>query len=127
MGRVCMPCSRFRPCLVVGPPGCGKTRLARRIGQLTGTGSNLLSVGGSSDNRMLQGTARGWSTAEPSFPLLAIMRSEIANPLLIVDEIDKAVATSHNGSVANTLLGMLAPETAPRWPDHGLVTASEHH
>src|SRR3546814_17372291 len=113
MRRVGIPWVRFRPFLLVGPPGCGETRLARRIGQFTGAGSNLLSVGGSSDNRMLQGTARGWRSADPSFPLLAIMRTEIANPLLIVDEIDKAAVGSNHGSVANPIPGILENEPAP--------------
>src|SRR3546814_18213255 len=50
------------------------------------------------------------------------MRTEIANPLLSVDESDKADVSSRNGSVANTLLGMLEPETATRWLDECLVT-----
>lgn len=100
------------PLLLHGPPGCGKSHLARRLLELAGVPHHLLSVAGSSDVRMLLGTARGWSTAQASLPALTMARQDAANPGLIVDEIDKAVEHSHNGSWTQALLGYLEPETA---------------
>lgn len=112
--------AHFRPVLLVGPPGSGKIRFARRVAEIIRSGYGELSVGGSSDNRLLQGTARGWSTASPSFVLQVVRRSMTANPIMFVDEIDKAVG-SHNGDVRNTLLSMLEPLSAKRWTDECLV------
>jgi hypothetical protein len=66
-----------------------------------------------SDNRLLEGTARGWRDAQPSWPLLVMQQSNSANPLLLVDEIDKAIA-SRNGDVKATLLAMLEAENVRR-------------
>lgn len=79
-----------------------------------------MDAGGSSDNRLLAGTARGWGGAQPAYPLLAIARTGIANPAILLDEVDKARA-SHNGDLHATLLGMLDAKTARRWPDECLM------
>lgn len=111
---------RWRPTLLVGPPGTGKTRLARRIAELCGVGFGEVNAAGSSDNRLLQGTARGWSSANPSQVLHVMRQSRTANPVMLVDEVDKATGTK-NGDIRATLLTMLEPITAKSWPDETLM------
>src|SRR5262249_45134598 len=62
--------THFRPLLLVGPPGIGKSRFARRLAHLLGGKYAEIDVAGSSDNRSLQGTARAWKGAQPAWPIL---------------------------------------------------------
>lgn len=114
--------AHFRPVLLVGPPGTGKTRFARRIAHLLGTGFGEVSAAGSSDNRLLAGTARGWSSASPSYVLHVMRTANSANPVVLVDELDKASSGSQNGDVRATLLSMLEPLSAKAWPDECLMS-----
>lgn len=116
---------KIRPLLIVGPPGAGKTRLARRLADLAEVPLVVVGAGGSSDNRSLQGTARGYSSTHPSSILLAMANRRCANPLVLVDEIDKASPSRLNGTVQDTLLAMLELETARLWYDEALMAPAD--
>lgn len=116
-----VPWFHVPPLLLVGPPGVGKTRFAQRAARLVGTGYAEMSAAGSSDNRMLQGTARGWSSTQPTLPLIVMRQSSAANPVVVVDEIDKVGSSSHNGNVQATLLTLLESESARVWYDECLL------
>ncbi|MGF7211617.1 hypothetical protein GGE65_006239 [Skermanella aerolata] len=116
-GTLIMP-----PTVIVGPPGCGKTRFVRRLAELCGTPHTRLPCAGLIDNRTLAGTARGWGSQTPSLPAMTIMRTGRVNPIIILDEIDKMGGSDHGGRSADTLLNLLEPETARSYFDEALTT-----
>jgi hypothetical protein len=105
------------PILLVGHPGCGKTRFCRRVGELAGIPNETISFAGMADARQLLGTSKGWGSATASFPLAVIARSQIGNPLLIVDEIEKAQVRGNGGDVHAGMLNFLEPENSHRFLD----------
>lgn len=106
----------LRPTILLGPPGCGKTRFARRLTEELRTPYELVSCGGMSDSA-IGGAARRWSTGEPSLAMMAIRRHECAGPIIILDEIEKIATSRHNGSAHDVLVGLLEAETSRRWHD----------
>jgi ATP-dependent Lon protease len=110
------PWLSLRPMLLVGPPGTGKTHFARRLGALSGCGNTVLSFAGVNSNAELAGNPRGFRHQQPCFPACAIQVTGRANPVIVVDEVEKACVGQAGDPVA-TLLGMLERSTANRYFD----------
>jgi hypothetical protein len=110
------------PTLLCGPPGAGKSRIVRRL-------SELLEIGlwrtdaAQADGTTFGGTERRWHSAEPCHAFMAISRYKIANPIMLIDELDKAATRSDYGRIWDSLLAFLEAETAKRYPDPALQNA----
>jgi replication-associated recombination protein RarA len=122
MDSVGSAASCVRNTLLVGKPGSGKTRLARRIGEVLGMQPTIVPAAGAAD-ASFGGTNRQWSTARSSVPLQAIRRTGIANPLLVIDELEKAADGRHNGNLLDALIPFLERESASRYHDPYLECA----
>jgi len=114
--------SRVRNTLLVGKPGSGKTRLARRLGELLGMQPTIVPAAGAAD-ASFGGTNRQWSTARAAVPTQTVRRTGIANPLLVIDELEKAGDGTHNGRLSDVLLPFLEIESAKRYHDPYLECA----
>jgi len=113
------------PLIIVGPPGVGKSYFLGRFAELSGVATGRLIAAGHADNRALQGTARGWATATPCWPLSVILGALVGNPILVVEEIDKVGGSDRNGRIADTLLALTDPALSGAWYDECLsVTAN---
>ena len=107
---------RFRPTLLVGSPGSGKSSLARAIFDTVGLPCELQSFAGLHD-AALMGTSAQWSSARESAPLQLIKRSGKASVGVIWDEIEKASSDRRSGAPAEALLPMLEVDQARRYRD----------
>ena len=107
---------RFPPLLLLGPPGAGKSRLARRFAEELGVGLWRVD-GGCVDGGTFGGTDRRWHSTQPSHPFLAISRTRMANPVILVDEVDKSASRTDFGRLWDNLLPFLERETALRYQD----------
>jgi ATP-dependent Lon protease len=112
---------RLRPLLLVGDPGGGKSRFARRLGEVLGL-SVWREDASRADGAVFAGTDRRWYSAEPCHPFLAVAAGKIANPLVLIDEIEKSGTRSDYGRLWDCLLGFFEPETSARYPDPALQT-----
>jgi ATP-dependent Lon protease len=112
---------RLRPLLLVGDPGGGKSRFARRLGEVLGL-SVWREDASRADGAVFAGTDRRWYSAEPCHPFLAVAAGRIANPLVLIDEIEKSGTRSDYGRLWDCLLGFFEPETSVRYPDPALQT-----
>ena len=111
---------RLPPILLVGEPGVGKSTFLRRLSYFVGIPSATVLGSGMTDNRLLAGTAKGWSSANPSFPIVTIRRHMVANPILVFEDIDRAGGNARHGRVSDTLATMLEPSAACSWLDECL-------
>lgn len=102
---------KIRPTLLVGAPGTGKTSLLQAIAAMLDTPHFVFPCASSGDNSF-GGTPARWHSAQLSTPGEAIRQHGVANPIIILDELEKAGRHYENGSIVDALLPMLETHTA---------------
>lgn len=110
---------RLSPVMLCGPPGCGKSRIGRRMASLLSVPTTRFDAAASADALGWSGSPKGWGNTIPSVPVRAVAQSMTANPILLVDELDKAARTQH-GSVTTSIISHLEKETSRTYRDQSL-------
>jgi hypothetical protein len=110
---------KIAPTILCGPPGCGKSRLVLRLATLAGGAFVMRYDAASVSDGQFGGTAKGWSNTEASIPARAVLHGRQAGPIVMVDEIEKAVS-NNNGSLHSSLLAFLDELTAENYRDQSL-------
>lgn len=113
------PGLRLPPILLDGPPGIGKSHWGRRLGEVLGSPTTVIDATGENSSFGIVGSQRSWSHSKAGRPLETVLQTLVGNPVIVIDEVEKAgIAVSSKGLVfglAQSLLPLLEPSTAQRW------------
>jgi ATP-dependent Lon protease len=104
------------PMLLLGDPGIGKTHFARRIAQLMGTGYGFVPMSSLTAGWVLSGASSQWKNAKPGKVFDTLVNGDYANPVMVIDEIDKASGDGQYDPLG-ALYELLECGTATRFVD----------
>ena len=104
------------PMLLLGPPGVGKTHFAREVAQLLGTGMGFISMSSMTAGWVLSGASSQWKGARPGKVFETLVDGQYANPVMVVDEIDKS-GGEHAYDPLGSLYSLLEHDTAGSFTD----------
>lgn len=109
---------RFAPVLLVGPPGCGKTYVAAQIAEALGIWHGNINLSLATESFVISGCPKGYSSATPGDVARRMSKSDCVNPLLILDELDKAsFYPAGRPALTGPLLQILEADTAAQFED----------
>jgi len=107
---------QLSPMLLLGEPGIGKTHFARRLSQLLGTGYGFISMSSLTAGWVLSGASSQWRNARTGKVFDTLVHGDYANPVMVIDEIDKASAESYYDPLGS-LYSLLETDTAKIFTD----------
>lgn len=105
------------PTVFVGSPGVGKTLFVSALAEAFYLDFERVNLETSQASLELVGTARGWSNAQPGLLLRWMIRSEFANGICVLEELDKADDKNSRNPIVNSLLQLLEPTTSKSFGD----------
>jgi len=108
--------AQFTPMLLLGKPGLGKTYFAKRLAQTLGTGFEFVSMSSLTAGWVLTGANAQWHNARPGKVAQTLIEGEYANPVVVLDEIDKSGGDSRYDPMG-ALYALLERDTAAHFKD----------
>ena len=107
---------QFTPILLLGEPGLGKTWFAKKLAKALGTGFEFVSMSSLTAGWVLTGASAQWNNARPGKVAQALIEGEYANPVVVLDELDKA-GGDHRYDPMGALYTLLERDTAASFKD----------